>query len=57
VTALQASDILTGLKCTLAELRDAVTDETFIYAKKTAKKKKEADYPYPVCRKMGQKKK
>jgi hypothetical protein len=54
MTALQVSDISTGLKYTLAEIRGAVTDETFIYAKKTAKKKKKmkADYPYPVCRKM-----
>jgi hypothetical protein len=37
VTVMQASKMLTGLRSTLIELCAAITDESFIYAKKIAK--------------------
>jgi tRNA(Glu) U13 pseudouridine synthase TruD len=37
VTVMQASKMLTGLRSTLIELREALTYESFIYAKKIAK--------------------
>jgi hypothetical protein len=36
VTVMQASKMLTGLRSTPIELRDALTDESFIFAKKIA---------------------
>jgi hypothetical protein len=46
--------MLTGLKSTLIELREAQTDESFIYAKKIAK---ELEIPTSLPEKGGQEKK
>jgi hypothetical protein len=40
--------LLNGLKCTLTELREAVTDQSFIQAKK-------AEHSYPFAEKLDRK--
>jgi hypothetical protein len=52
MTVLQASNVLSGLKCTITELREVVTDESFIYAKKIAK---ELNIRTPFAEKRGRK--
>jgi hypothetical protein len=52
VITMQASKMLTGLKSTLIELREALTDESFIYAKKI---EKELEIPTSLPEKRGRK--
>jgi hypothetical protein len=49
---MHASKMLTGLKSTLIELREALTDESLIYAKKI---EKDLEIPISLPEKRGRK--